>query len=366
MKNKNTPLKLTCLLLALWAISAVFLLPVAHVYADPTSNAAAASNLTGSSSSSLSGITTTTAPTTSNNSTTVGSTPTEYGYICTPDNTTQGSAFNVQRCVNNIYIFSIAVASFVAIIMFVFAGYLYISGDSNRISEAKDIMQSTITALVLLFSVYLILNFIDPSFNNIPGAILPAIHCGATQSAQSANNTASGYVNCLPPPPAAVNGVTGAPLAGSATTGSQGSGGTNSTGTNGSASDYYVLDGYNIGPYATNPSHEAICTQIFNGSRMNAVNVTDPASINQYIQGTAANSPITGDMVLSAANSTGVDPKMILTMMQADSSMGTAGLGSRTYNPGNVGNDDTGKQVNYNNWQTGVNAVANWLAKHEV
>jgi hypothetical protein len=88
-------------------------------------------------------------------------------------------------------------------------------------------------------------------------------------------------------------------------------------------------------------------------------------NIDAYIQAEAPNSPITGQMVINAANTTGVDPEMIMAIMQQDSSFGTTGKGAKTFNPGNVGNDDEGNIRNYGNWQSGVNAVAQWLANHK-
>ncbi len=45
-------------------------------------------------------------------------------------------------------------------------------------------------------------------------------------------------------------------------------------------------------------------------------------------------------MVINAAQEHHVPPEYLLAMMINDSSLGTAGKGVRTKNPGNVGNDD--------------------------
>ena len=60
------------------------------------------------------------------------------------------------------------------------------------------------------------------------------------------------------------------------------------------------------------------------------------AFVNQY-KGTK----ITPEMINIAAQKTGMDPLMIATVMAADSSMGTKGLGARNNNPGNVGQFDS-------------------------
>ena len=50
--------------------------------------------------------------------------------------------------------------------------------------------------------------------------------------------------------------------------------------------------------------------------------------------------PITPDMVMSAAQRYTVDPYMVAVVMANDSSMGTKGMGARNRNPGNVGQFD--------------------------
>lgn len=117
-------------------------------------------------------------------------------------------------------------------------------------------------------------------------------------------------------------------------------------------------DAYDIGSYATDPNHETSIQNILN-SIGQFKTVSD---IDNYIKKIVPNSPITGAMVQSAANKYGVSWEMMVAIMQQDSSLGTAGKGARTFNPGNVGNTDSGTEVNYGNWQTGVDAVAKNLA----
>jgi len=122
------------------------------------------------------------------------------------------------------------------------------------------------------------------------------------------------------------------------------------------------VGGYDISRYATDPNHETAVAAIY--EKMPAFN--SPDQIDFYIKETNPESPITGDMVLKAAQDKGVDPRMLMSIMQQDSSLGTAGKGARTNNPGNVGNDDTGKEVTFATVQEGVNAVADWLSKNKV
>lgn len=119
---------------------------------------------------------------------------------------------------------------------------------------------------------------------------------------------------------------------------------------------------YNISSYATDPQHETSVQNILLGiGQLKSVDEMD-----NYIKSKASSSPITGEMVAKASEKYGVDWEAIIAMMQQDSSLGTAGKGAKTYNPGNVGNDDSGNIRNYGDWQSGVNAVAQWLSKHKV
>jgi predicted 3-demethylubiquinone-9 3-methyltransferase (glyoxalase superfamily) len=121
-----------------------------------------------------------------------------------------------------------------------------------------------------------------------------------------------------------------------------------------------IVGGYDIGVYATDPKHEEKISSIF--SKMGQM--TSIPQMNSYIQKIAPNSPVTGEMVKRASDKYGVSWEMIMSMMQQDSSFGTAGKAVRTYNPGNVGNDDAGNERNYGSWEQGVEAVAEWLSRH--
>ena len=122
-----------------------------------------------------------------------------------------------------------------------------------------------------------------------------------------------------------------------------------------------VVGGYDISSYATDPNHEKSVQGILTGiGKFNTV-----ADIDSYIKSRYPNSPITGQMIANAAGKYGVSWEMMTAMMQQDSALGTAGKGARTFNPGNVGNDDSGNIRNYGNWQSGVDAVGEWLSRHK-
>ena len=123
-----------------------------------------------------------------------------------------------------------------------------------------------------------------------------------------------------------------------------------------------TVNGYDITSYATDPLHEKKIVDILNlMGKMNTVE-----DINLYINSKAANSPVTGEMILNAAKEYAVDVRLMMAIMELDSSFGTLGIAVNTLNPGNVGNDDDGNIRNYKTWQEGVSAVAEWLNRHRV
>lgn len=123
-----------------------------------------------------------------------------------------------------------------------------------------------------------------------------------------------------------------------------------------------VLGDYDITPYATDPLHEEKIMNI-----LSKMGVMDSAEkIDAYIQGKYWGSPVTGEMVMNAAEAYAVDARLMIAIMEQDSSMGTAGKAVWTLNPGNVGNNDAGDTVTYESWQEGVTAVARWLSRHRV
>ena len=121
-----------------------------------------------------------------------------------------------------------------------------------------------------------------------------------------------------------------------------------------------VLGEYDITVYATDPLHEQKVMNIL--SKMGVMDTAE--KIDNYIKSKYLSSPVTGEMVMSAASAYLVDTRLLMAMMEQDSSFGTAGLAVRTLNPGNVGNDDSGNIRTYESWQAGVTAVAAWLSRH--
>lgn len=121
------------------------------------------------------------------------------------------------------------------------------------------------------------------------------------------------------------------------------------------------IAGFDISSYATDPQHEIKVASIYN----NLPAITDAASAQAAIDATGIkNSPVTGQMIMDAATTNNVDPKLIFALIQNDSSLGTAGKAVKTNNPGNVGNDDAGNTQTFKTIAQGVNAVGSWLASH--
>ncbi len=120
------------------------------------------------------------------------------------------------------------------------------------------------------------------------------------------------------------------------------------------------IAGYDLTSYATNPAHEATVKAIYDAMP----EITDKFQADAYIKSKRPKSPITGGMVMRSSAKYNVDPKLVISLMQNDSAFGTAGLGARTNNPGNIMAYDNGHSFTYESWEAGVEGVARWLSKH--
>ncbi|MBI2046231.1 MAG: glucosaminidase domain-containing protein, partial [Parcubacteria group bacterium] len=121
-----------------------------------------------------------------------------------------------------------------------------------------------------------------------------------------------------------------------------------------------VLDEYDITSYATDPLHEEKIMNIL--SKMGVMDTVE--KIDDYITSKTLSSPVTGEMIMNATEAYTVDARLMMAIMELDSRFGTVGVAVRTFNPGNVGNDDSGNTRTYESWQEGVTAVAEWLSRH--
>jgi hypothetical protein len=124
-------------------------------------------------------------------------------------------------------------------------------------------------------------------------------------------------------------------------------------------------DTYNLNSYdPSNPQYGSTISGIASGIG----NVSNAADATSYIQQIAPNSPITGDMVMNAAQQYGVDPATIMGVMQQESSFLTnpnAVTDTADNNPGSIMGGAGGHQTNYPTLQDGVNGIAQWLSNHK-
>lgn len=114
-------------------------------------------------------------------------------------------------------------------------------------------------------------------------------------------------------------------------------------------------------PYATDPNYTTEIGGIYNVLKQNIPQATTQ-NLDAYISIAAQKSPLTGQMIVNAANSYGIDPLLLTAVLNHESDFGTTGQGSEgTYNPGNT--QINGQDIAYSSWQQGVNAAAGELAK---
>jgi hypothetical protein len=111
------------------------------------------------------------------------------------NNKAQNDLYN---CINKLYKFAIAAGSVAGIAMIVIAGYVYMSaeGSQESVDKAKNILVSTITAMVILFGGYVLLRAINPDligFQNIqpPSIRVPTTTPPGTIPVAGAKHTAA-------------------------------------------------------------------------------------------------------------------------------------------------------------------------------
>jgi len=123
-----------------------------------------------------------------------------------------------------------------------------------------------------------------------------------------------------------------------------------------------VVSNVDISSYATDPQHETKIASIVNKIPQNGT-----FDYDVYIKSVAPKSPITGDMITTASSTYGVDPRLVLAIIQNDSSFGTKGHGAKNNNPGNIAQFDNlkGTVKGYKTLQDGILAVAKWLSNHK-
>ena len=101
------------------------------------------------------------------------------------------------------------------------------------------------------------------------------------------------------------------------------------------------------------------------GTWVNQPSTTTQASaLDAYIKAHSKGSPVSGLMIMNAANQYNMDPWAAAAGMANESDFGTSGVAVNTMNPFNNGNTDNGSTKTYQSWQAGVNAgVANLASR---
>lgn len=141
--------------------------------------------------------------------------------------------------------------------------------------------------------------------------------------------------------------------------------------------DYGTLEGVDISKWATDPGHELKTHRHYNkinkefkGKDINTDDVTD------FIKKRYPDSPVTGEMIISAAHEYNI-PWKVLLAISYDSALGTAGIGKDTYNVSNLGNDDEGNTRNMEDsviqnapewakWTKGLEETAKQLYRYKL
>jgi len=82
---------------------------------------------------------------------------------------------NLAFCIVNIYRWALGVAVLLALVMIIFAGYLYMTagGDAQRVASAKEKFTNAFIGIIILFAAVLILRTINPDLVLLPEDPLP-------------------------------------------------------------------------------------------------------------------------------------------------------------------------------------------------
>jgi hypothetical protein len=117
-------------------------------------------------------------------------------YLCNP---LAGGNGVLYQCINQIYKFAIIVASVMGVFFIVIAGYVYMSaeGNSESTTKAKDILTTTITALVILFAGYALLYTINPDLVQFHGNTLQPVNIAAPTVTTTGNAPSGQCIGCV-------------------------------------------------------------------------------------------------------------------------------------------------------------------------
>lgn len=149
-----------------------------------------------------------------------------------------------------------------------------------------------------------------------------------------------------------------------------------------------VIVGYNLSGYATDPTHNKQVANIYKAisdATQSVGGVNDAQTAQAVINQLSPNSPITGTAIINTAQKYGVDPIMMLALIQQESMLGASNIAQKDNNFGGLtwttGYDKThigaskgsprpanegGNYVRFDTVENGLNAMGQVLAARKV
>ena len=93
----------------------------------------------------------------------------QFALAANPCTATGNARADLGKCVNQIYLWSMAVAALAALLMMVLGGYLYMTagGNAEQTGKGGSFIMSAIVGLCLLFGAYLLLRTINPDLTKL-------------------------------------------------------------------------------------------------------------------------------------------------------------------------------------------------------
>lgn len=88
-------------------------------------------------------------------------------FLCTPTDpktNPEADKGDLYNCINKIYRFALVIISVLGVLIIVAGGWVYMAsaGNEEAVAKAKNILETTITAIVIIFSGYILLKFLNP------------------------------------------------------------------------------------------------------------------------------------------------------------------------------------------------------------
>lgn len=131
-------------------------------------------------------------------------------FLCAPTDAKSGSGAaenkagrDLYDCINKLYKFAIVIASTLGMLFLVVAGWIYMSAEGNAesVDKAKNMLVSTLAALIILMSGYILLKAINPDLIQFRSIQPPSVTLELAKTPTRFNNTdipASELASCTP------------------------------------------------------------------------------------------------------------------------------------------------------------------------